>query len=697
MKKTLLAILAIVFCSTIAIADETISNYSVPEDYTNDLWLDIDFTELVVGGTYQINAQRMPQIVASAVSSTTAHPNYTYEIVEGSSISVSEAGLITASEAGRSMIKVMYESVDTFSTTYAACSPINAAYMVVNVVAAENTSTIAITHSLPVYSTYETFYYAVGDSYVYNFTVSATDTVATDTDVTVTVVLNGETLEANTDGGYTANLRNRQNVIEITATDGTNSVMTAKCIDARKVDVTIENATNPGADFVVGDDANISFYGITMPVYKIAGIYNPSSNGWGGTATMVKYSNDILESVESNVSLTQYSLATNNTISITFTEAGEYVFNNGYIEANWWGSALGADKGETGDGYGATVAPTGSADLSKMPAFKIQVLDSMPTGNEEYITLDLTQPTNPTSFEFDANNAWVETYNETEYNTFESQIFTFTHLLDQDASWSYWDGFTVANSISNDYSAFNFYTDQWDVMAMGGKDGVGEPYLVSNIPSNWSDYSPKTQNVEVKFTENKARTFGGVYVCNTTYLVNSVTKGDYYAKQFNDGDSAVVIFHGYVNGVANGNTVKYYLADYRTEGTENHYLNTGWEWVDLTALGEVTSLQISIVSSDNGSWGMNTPAYCAFDKFTASVANTTVEDDNTATDITPENSLIVYGNDGNIYVENAETAIVVYNIMGRVIYSGYDSTINVGNQSIVIVRANNQAVKVMVK
>ncbi len=697
MKKTLLAILAIVFCSAIAVADETISNYSVPEDYTNDLWLDIDFTELVVGDTYQINSQRVPQIRENLITSAFVHPNYTFEVVEGASISVSDSGLITATEIGRSMIKVMYESVDTFSTTFAACSPINAAYMVVNVVAAENTSTIAITHSLPVYSTYETFYYAVGDSYIYNFTVSATDTVATETDVTVTVVLNGDTLYANNDI-YTANLRNRQNVIEITATDGTNSVMTAKCIDARKVDVTIENTTNPGADFVVGDVANISFYGITIPVYKINGIYNPSTGSWGGSYTMVKYSNDILESVESNVSLTQYDIATNNTIAVTFTEAGEYVFNNGYIECNWWGSALGADKGDT-DGWGASVAPTGSADLSKMPAFKIQVLDSIPTDNEEYITLDLTQPTNPTSFVFNDNNAWEETYNETEYNTFESQIFTFTHLIDQDSWGGYsWDGFTVANSSSNDYSV---YASEWDVMATGGKDGVGEPYLLAYVPSDWSDYSPKTQNVEVKFTENKARTFGGVYVCNTTNMVSSLTKGDYYAKQFNDGDSVVVIFHGYVNGVANGETVTYYLADYTAEGTENHYLNTGWEWVDLTALGEVTSLQISIVSSDNGSWGMNTPAYCAFDKFMATEANTTVEDDdtgtNTATDITTENALIVYGNDGNIYVENAETAIVVYDVMGRVIYSGYDSTINVGNQSIVIVRANNQAAKVMVR
>lgn len=699
MKKTLLAIIAIVFCSAIAVAEETISNYTVPEDYTNDLWLDVDFKELVVGETYQINAQRMPEMVSGPVSGSTAAPNYTFEIVDGSSITISNEGLISATEAGKSMIKVMYESKDTFNTTYAACSPINAAYMVVNVIEAANTSTIKITHSLPVYSTYETFYYTVGDSYIYNFTATAQDTVNTSNTVTTTVLLNGETLAANSDGEYTANLRNRQNVIEITATDGTNTVRTAKCIDARKIDITIENMTNPGKDFVVGDTAQISFHGIVIPVYKIAGIYNPCMAAWGGIPTIVKYSNNSLGTVQSNIKLTQYDLATNNTISIPFTEAGDYVFNNGYIEANWWGSALGKDKNASGDEYGASVAPTGSADLCKMPAFKIQVADSTPINDDEYITLDLTQPTNPTEFIFGDNNAWIETYNESDYTTFESQVFTFTHLKDQSSfGGTSWDGFTVANSSSNDYSNFSVTTDQWDIMAKGGKNGEGEPYLVTYIPSDWmGDYSPKTQNAEVKFTENKLRTFGGVYVSNSIYLINSITKGDGFAKQFNNGDYAAVVFHGYVNGEANGKTVKYYLVDYRADGTENHIANTGWEWVDLTSLGEVSSIQISIESSDAGAYGINTPAYCAFDKFTASVANSEGEKENTPTDITPATELNVYSNNGTIYVENAETEVVVYDIMGRELYSGYDKTINVGNQSIVIVRANNQAVKVLVK
>ena len=43
---------------------------------------------------------------------------------------------------------------------------------------------------------------------------------------------------------------------------------------------------------------------------------------------------------------------------------------------------------------------------------------------------------------------------------------------------------------------------------------------------------------------------------------------------------------------------------------------TEWTLVDLTALGEVDNIQLSMSSSDTGDYGMNTPAFIAIDDFT---------------------------------------------------------------------------------
>ena len=56
-----------------------------------------------------------------------------------------------------------------------------------------------------------------------------------------------------------------------------------------------------------------------------------------------------------------------------------------------------------------------------------------------------------------------------------------------------------------------------------------------------------------------------------------------------------------------------YLADFTAEAAEEDYILDAWTWVDLSSLGEVSGLQFTLSSSDNGEYGMNTPAYFAID------------------------------------------------------------------------------------
>jgi hypothetical protein len=59
--------------------------------------------------------------------------------------------------------------------------------------------------------------------------------------------------------------------------------------------------------------------------------------------------------------------------------------------------------------------------------------------------------------------------------------------------------------------------------------------------------------------------------------------------------------------------VGFYLADYRSADNGNDYIVHKWEYVGLTSLGEVKSLEFTLSSSDIGDWGMNTPASFAVD------------------------------------------------------------------------------------
>lgn len=72
-----------------------------------------------------------------------------------------------------------------------------------------------------------------------------------------------------------------------------------------------------------------------------------------------------------------------------------------------------------------------------------------------------------------------------------------------------------------------------------------------------------------------------------------------------------VEFKGYdANGNKTGE-VEVYLADFRNGSTLG--VRDGWLPVSLESLGKIHTLQIDFESSDEGEYGMNTPAYVAID------------------------------------------------------------------------------------
>jgi len=60
-------------------------------------------------------------------------------------------------------------------------------------------------------------------------------------------------------------------------------------------------------------------------------------------------------------------------------------------------------------------------------------------------------------------------------------------------------------------------------------------------------------------------------------------------------------------------SIEFYLADYRFDDNSKDYIVQNWTNLDLSSLGKVNKLAFRFSSTDNGSWGMNTPSYVCLD------------------------------------------------------------------------------------
>jgi hypothetical protein len=173
-----------------------------------------------------------------------------------------------------------------------------------------------------------------------------------------------------------------------------------------------------------------------------------------------------------------------------------------------------------------------------------------------------------------------------------------------DSTYCSWDGFSYSNITDTTSSG---WTAQYNAITGKGQNGSAN-YGIGYV--GWAE--PPT------ITLDTAGVIDGLYVTNNNYAYYSMLNGDAFAKKFggsssNDEDWFLLTITGKdVVGAATG-TIDFYLADYRFADNGEDYIVNTWEYVDLSFLGVVKSLEFSLSSSDVGKWGMNTPAYFALD------------------------------------------------------------------------------------
>ena len=177
----------------------------------------------------------------------------------------------------------------------------------------------------------------------------------------------------------------------------------------------------------------------------------------------------------------------------------------------------------------------------------------------------------------------------------ESGSFLFQQEVDNSWGYDLFYGNLPTNKSDNTFSS---YLD-------AEKSACGGAYEGSNFVV-WTASYTGVNGV----TLNEAAVVPGFFVNNTAYAVNSMCNGDGYAKKFGKDDWFKLTINGYLGELGIDTQVEVYLAK------DGKYMDK-WTYVDLTQFGPMDAITFTMSSSDNGDYGMNTPAYFAMDNFGA--------------------------------------------------------------------------------
>ena len=157
------------------------------------------------------------------------------------------------------------------------------------------------------------------------------------------------------------------------------------------------------------------------------------------------------------------------------------------------------------------------------------------------------------------------------------------------------------------------YTNMYSVYGDGGAAGS-----VNFAVCYFAEYLTNTSGVNdayFSFGAGIEKKMLNVMVNNGTYAYLAIKNRNDGSnpprvKEFTDGDWFKVTFTGYNAAGTKTNAVDYYLADYRNG---KNFVCSAWTNVDLSGLGTVNKVVVSMSSSDSGDWGMNTPSYVCID------------------------------------------------------------------------------------
>ena len=439
------------------------------------------------------------------------------------------------------------------------------------------------------------YYLDTEDGYNYTFTPEgvATVTLARPIISESSVAYTGfseEGVTKNADGSYTIRLTEGRNIVCLTNAEGQSlyQVMTAKSC-TRLITVNGEPVTTVKP----GDDVTVQYINLYHPAGKLAGIHNFSA--------YLDFK-QVTEGITVNKSkANQYKFASTPAAqAVTFTVPEDWTqptieLSDGVLGIGGFGDPIGNHRATsklTGRAPNFT-AISQTAVLGRVPSVTLTV--DVPATSLAVATFEeLEVPAD--------GHISVATEEDDERTEFVSGGYEFAHGCMSD--WDYWYFFGYANRTETKYESLD---DQWNNVVGGGYDGssnYGVAYVAAfNGPCYVTPISEEPVVVP------------GFYITNSSYAYNSLTGGDSFAKKFEKGDWFKLTITGYDADDEPTGTKEFYLADLRD--ASKAYIINDWRYVDLSGLGKVSKLGFELSSTDNGDYGMNTPAYFCFDSFGA--------------------------------------------------------------------------------
>lgn len=152
-------------------------------------------------------------------------------------------------------------------------------------------------------------------------------------------------------------------------------------------------------------------------------------------------------------------------------------------------------------------------------------------------------------------------------------------------------GIAISNYVNNDVKNHGSYMYQLEVPSSNGSKNFCVVYC----------------DASMSFADKSEHKLASIQVAPTTWFLSVAKYGDKSAKALTGKDDyAKIIMTGLSAASDTTGVVEIFLVK---EGR----VVEGWNKVNLNALGAVNSVSFKMDSSDKSSWGINTPAYFAFD------------------------------------------------------------------------------------
>ncbi|MBR6319750.1 MAG: DUF4465 domain-containing protein [Prevotella sp.] len=586
-----------------------------------------------VGDTYDLLPMRNWELTNSLTANYFIEPDFHFQVLDLSgrpdnSVVKVEDELLTAVGKGTALVLVSYDaiSVDFYSgaekkpfvggSLWSAIWPENTGVFVVTVGSDATGIKPNITINKDYLTTvtpwgggdpidtklskenvdaeFDVFYYLDSEEgFDYTFTPEgvAAVTLARPVIAGSAVAYSGFTAEGvtrNDDGSYTLRLTQGRNIVCLTNAAGQSvyQVMTAKPC-SRTILVNGESVTSVKP----GDQVTVQYAGLYHPAGKLAGIHNFSAG--------LSYKKATEGIAVKDGKKNQYTMASNAAAqSVTFTvpedfKGTEIVLTDGVMAISGFGDPVGnhrATTKETGRTPNFT-AISQSAVFGRVPDVTVKVDVTVTPAVATFEDIELA----------DESHMSVSTEADDERTEFQSGGYQFATGCMHD--WSYWYWFGYASQTDTEYKTLD---DQWKNIVGGGYDGSKNYGVVFAAAFNGPCY--------ITVLGDEPAQVPGFYITNSSYAYTSMTQGDASARKFAEGDWFLLTVTGYdAEGQATG-TKEYYLADMRDD---YGYIVNDWRYVDLSSLGKVSKIGFELTSSDNGDWGMNTPAYFCIDNFGA--------------------------------------------------------------------------------